>query len=199
MRKSWFAAMALASVLLLSACGQEPTGVVQKDPTTLVEEGMKGNTGSKVEVLTDETTGETFTEDDGPVDARTLDPLMADPTNTAKGCKDESVPAVLSRLSYDYDTDGVKDVAVISRCGNKEYRVNVFRATSRGWWPKLDLADMEPVQLTGKCTVEVSKLVCEATNTNPVTGEKVQGVLDVYLLEGEWYNNFNGAGGGTTK
>jgi hypothetical protein len=199
MRKSWFAALALAPVLLLSACGQEPTGVVQKDPTTLVEEDLKGNSGTEVDVMTDETTGETFTEDDGPLDARTLDPLMADPTNTAKGCKDESVPAVVSRLSYDYDTDGVKDVAVVSRCGNKEYRVNVFRATSRGWWPKLDLADIDPVQLTGKCSVEVSKLLCEATNTNPVTDEKVQGVLDVYLLNGEWYNNFNGAGSGTTK
>jgi hypothetical protein len=180
-----------ACLLTLSACGQD-SGVVVKDPGTVVADKTEN---SEVETVMDETTGESFTENDGPLDPKTLIIEEADPLRIIDDCQSEKMPSVVDRILWDFDKDGAQDAVVVVRCADGgEYRVALMRATSRGWWPKRVVGtEAEQAKITGGCRVlsgDPEKLSCNSVSVNKVTDEVLKGDYAVYRVQGEWVGNF---------
>lgn len=180
--------VALALMFTLSACGSSGGEVIKDEGTKVVEK--KTVPVETVETVTDETTGEVFNENDGPLDPKTLKLEQADPLYVLDGCKNEAVPTIVGRMPWDFDADGATDVVVMTKCPDSEGRnLVLMRATTRGWWPKRIVGpEIEPTLLTGECKIDESlqQLRCAARSFNPVTKAPRESVMVVQKLQGEW-------------
>jgi hypothetical protein len=148
--------------VLLSACGTNDT---EKKETSANTEQTE------------------VTQDTGPLDPKTLkiDDLVVSATLPA--CANEAFPVQGETYTWDFDKDGANDAVVVSRCPSGEERttLTIARATSRGWWPMLNIGGTEDTfTLTGDCKLSGDNFRCPVRRLNPDTKVDENGDIEAF-------------------
>jgi hypothetical protein len=132
---------------------------------------------------TQETNASEVTMDNGPLIAKELDVNDLVVTASLPGCANEEFPVQGETFRWDFDKDGASDAVVVSRCptGDERTTLSIARATSRGWWPVLNIGGLEDTfKLTGNCKINGDNLRCPVDRLNPDTMKNELGSIEVF-------------------
>jgi len=181
------------ALLLLSSCGKDTGKNLENENEAKESVSAIGNAQSEVSTIKSPETGEIFTENDGELIPSNL---LIDDINVFVlnyTCENESMPEIISRISFDYDGDTNNDAAIVVKCPEtSEYGVVIFRATSRGWWNKFSITpSFENLKIIGGCDSKESVLICEATRYNKISNETLTGYMYLSFEKEGFVVNFN--------
>ena len=101
--------------VILASCSSEPSNEVSKNETSMVDEAPA--VSADVTDLKDTESGEVYNENDGdliPGDLK-IEDINVFQLNLI--CENEGMPEIISRVSLDFDIDGAKDAAIVTKCG----------------------------------------------------------------------------------
>lgn len=179
-----------ALTLLLTACGSESPNTVNKS-----EEKSEESTplvSADVTSLKDTESGAMYSENDGDLIASDLKIEDINIFQLNLICENEGMPEIISRISVDFDIDGAKDAAIVTKCGEQAYNtVTIFRATTRGWWNKMSVdPSFKDTKIIGSCEAKESYLYCEAIMENKISNINKEGLISVNVAENEWVVSF---------
>jgi hypothetical protein len=121
--------------------------------------------------------------DDGPLNPKQLDVKELVVSATLPACANEEFPVQGEVYNWDFDKDGATDAVAVSRCpsGDERTTFSVARATSRGWWPTLNIGGLEDtLTLTGDCKASGDNFRCPVSRLNPDTKVEEKGSIEVF-------------------
>jgi hypothetical protein len=181
------------AVLVLSSCGKDSVKNLESVDEANESVSVKSNNQSDLSTIKSPETGEIFTENDGDLIPSNLILEDINVFMLNYTCENESMPDIISRVSYDYDGDSYNDAAIVVKCPEaSEYGVIVFRATSRGWWNKFTISpSFENIKIVGGCDSKESILYCEANRYNKVSDETIPGFMYLSYERDGFIVNFN--------
>ena len=176
--------------VILASCSSEPSNEVSKNETSMVDEAPA--VSADVTDLKDTESGEVYNENDGdliPGDLK-IEDINVFQLNLI--CENEGMPEIISRVSLDFDIDGAKDAAIVTKCGEQAYNtVTIFRATTRGWWNKMSVdPSFKDTKIIGSCEARESYLYCEAVMENKISNVSKEGLISVNVADNEWVISF---------
>jgi|688.fasta_scaffold29481_2 hypothetical protein len=172
--------------LLLSSCSSNPSKEVSKNEEKITD--TVPAVSAEVGAIKDTESGLIYNENDGdliPGDLK-IEDINVFQLNLI--CENEGMPEIISRVSLDFDLDGAKDAAIVSKCGEQTFNtVTIFRATSRGWWNKMSVdPSFKDTKIIGSCEAKESYLYCEAIMENKISNINKEGLISVNVSDNEW-------------
>ena len=176
--------------LLLASCSSEPVNTISKNEDKIEE--TTPLVSADITSLKDTESGAVYNENDGEM---TPGDLKIEDINVFQLnliCENEGMPEIISRISVDFDIDGAKDAAIVTKCGEQAYNtVTIFRATTRGWWNKMSIdPSFKDTKIIGSCEAKESYLYCEAIMENKISNINKEGLISVNVAENEWVISF---------
>jgi hypothetical protein len=176
--------------LLLASCSSEPVNTISKNENKIEE--TTPLVSADITSLKDTESGVVYNENDGemiPGDLK-IEDINVFQLNLI--CENEGMPEIISRISVDFDIDGAKDAAIVTKCGEQAYNtVTIFRATTRGWWNKMSIdPSFKDTKIIGSCEAKESYLYCEAIMENKISNINKEGLISVNVADNEWVISF---------
>lgn len=181
------------AILILSSCGQDNEKNIENVNKINKSSSVSKDGLADTSTIKSTETGEIFTENDGDLISGNLIIEDINVFMLNYTCENESMPEIISRVSYDYDKDTNNDAAIVVKCPEaSEYGVIIFRATSRGWWNKFTISpSFENLKIVGGCDSKESILYCEANRYNKISNETIPGFMYLSYERDGFVVNFN--------
>jgi hypothetical protein len=183
-----------ALTLLLTSCGSESVNNASKNEEKIEKKSEETTpvVSADSTSLKDTESGAVYNENDGDLIASDLKIEDINIFQLNLICENEGMPEIISRISVDFDLDGAKDAAIVTKCGEQAYNtVTIFRATTRGWWNKMAIdPSFKDTKIIGSCEAKESYLYCEAIMENKISNINKEGLISVNVAENEWVISF---------
>jgi hypothetical protein len=184
----------LALTLFLTSCGSESVNNASKNEEKIEKKNEETTPAVSADSnsLKDTESGAVYNENDGDLIASDLKIEDINIFQLNLICENEGMPEIISRISVDFDLDGAKDAAIVTKCGEQAYNtVTIFRATTRGWWNKMAIdPSFKDTKIIGSCEAKESYLYCEAIMENKISNINKEGLISVNVAENEWVISF---------